>query len=83
MPFCWRIAREEGCCFLGGLFLPDILSGFNYDVAAFSKILTLDDARERKFSSPIATEKYIIYFAHERSHINKKSERERERKRER
>ena len=37
---------------------------------------------ERKFSS-IATEKYIIYFAHERSHINKKRERERERERKR
>jgi hypothetical protein len=79
MPFCWRIAREEGCCFLGGLFLPDILSGFS---SPFSKILTKDDARERKFSSPIATEKYIIYFAHERSHINKKREREREEERE-
>jgi len=31
----------------------------------------------------MGTEKYIIYFAHERSHINKKRERERERGRER
>ena len=60
--------------------MPDILSGFS---SPLSKILTKDDARERKFSSPIATEKYIIYFAHERSHINKKRKREREREKER
>jgi hypothetical protein len=81
MPFCWRIAREEGCCFLVVDF--SCLTYFQGLAAPFSKILTKDDARERKFSSPIATEKYIIYFAHERSHIYKKRERERERERER
>ena len=49
---------------------------------ANSHVRRLTDARERKFS-PIATEKYIIYFAHERSHINKEREREREREEER
>ena len=84
MPFCWRMGRKD--VFVGGgrglVFLenlPDKLSGFS---TPFSKILTKTTLWERKFS-PFATEKYIIYFAHERSHINKKRERERERERKR